>query len=192
MSSACRRFYGSGHFNVKAEPPSTASGRSKGVTIARITRSLFVLEEGSRMRGTCVVLMVAMACVIGAGLSAAQDLPAKNPLEGDADAIHARHGPVPSALRRTATAWTPRCSWSRPDAGVGVRPRPTTGCSTRCSNGVTGTDMPRRTRAVQRPGNVATAGVPAHAGGVRHDRCAARQCRERRTYLSRTARAATG
>ena len=44
------------------------------------------------MRGTRVVLMVAMACVIGAGLSAAQDLPAKNPLEGDANAIRAGMG----------------------------------------------------------------------------------------------------
>jgi putative heme-binding domain-containing protein len=44
------------------------------------------------MRGTRVVLMVAMACVVGAGLSAAQDLPAKNPLEGDANAIRAGMG----------------------------------------------------------------------------------------------------
>ena len=56
------------------------------------------------MRGTRVVLMVAMACVIGAGLSAAQDLPAKNPLEGDATPF----APAWASSRRCAAyhAWT--------------------------------------------------------------------------------------
>ena len=44
------------------------------------------------MTWTRSVLTVAMLCVVGGGLVAAQDLPAKNPLEGNADAIRAGMG----------------------------------------------------------------------------------------------------
>ena len=44
------------------------------------------------MRWTCSVLAVAMLCAVGASLSAAQDLPAKNPVEGDPAAIRAGMG----------------------------------------------------------------------------------------------------
>lgn len=44
------------------------------------------------MRWTRSVLTVAILCAVGGGFSAAQDLPAKNPLEGDANAIRAGMG----------------------------------------------------------------------------------------------------
>jgi putative heme-binding domain-containing protein len=44
------------------------------------------------MRRTRSALIVAMLCVVGGGPSAAQDVPAKNPLEGDPNAIRAGMG----------------------------------------------------------------------------------------------------
>ena len=44
------------------------------------------------MRWTCSVLMVVVLCVIGSSLVAAQDTAAKNPLEGNSDAIRGGMG----------------------------------------------------------------------------------------------------